>query len=109
MTIDEMKNAIVNELRVELQGDPSLSEEMLSIKVDNAIREVIRVRRYPAYYTDIMIENDIVDYQSNIKNIALYDYNQIGIEGQSASNENGDNRTFVDRNSLFRGVLPLAK
>lgn len=109
MTVAEMKNAIIDELRIELLGDPSLSEDMLNIKVDSAIREVKRVRNYPANYTDEMIEKDLVGFYSNIKNIALYDYNQIGIEGQSVSNENGENRTFVDRNSLFRGVNSFAK
>lgn len=107
--IDEIKNAIIDELRIELSGDPSLSEDMLNIKVDSAIREVKRVRNYPANYTDEMIEKDLAGFYSNIKNIALYDYNQIGIEGQSVSNENGENRTFVDRNTLFRGIIPFAR
>ena len=109
MTESELKDAIMTELRIELQGDPSLSEEMLSVKVDNAIREVKRARRYPTRYTDSMIERDLSGFYSNIKNIALYDYNQIGIEGQSASSENGENRTFVDRNKLFYGVIPFAR
>lgn len=109
MTVEEMKSAIMDELRIELQNDPSFSEDMLSVKVDSAIREVKRVRRYPSHYTDAMINRDLNEFYSNIKNIALYDYNQIGIEGQSASSENGENRTFVDRNTLFRGVIPFAR
>lgn len=109
MTVDEMKNAIINELRIELSGDLSFSEDMLSVKVDGAIREVKRARRYPSSYTDAMIESDLCNYHSNIHDIALYDYNQIGIEFQSGSSENGENRTFVDRNSLFRGVIALAR
>lgn len=109
MTVEEMKAAILDELRIELQGDPSFSEDMLRVKVDSAVREVKRARRYPAHYTEAMIERDLLEFFSNIKNIALYDYNQIGIEGQSASSENGENRTFVDRNTLFRGVIPFAR
>lgn len=108
-TVDEMKNAIIDELSIELKGDPSFSDELIAIKVDNAVREVKRARRYPAYYTDEMIESDLINYCSNIHDIALFDYNQIGIEFQSASSENGESRTFVDRNSLFRGVIPLAR
>jgi len=109
MSIEELKYAIMDELRIELSNDPSFSEEMLSVKVDNAIREVKRARRYPFFYTEEVINRDLWDLYPNIKNIALYDYNQIGIEGQSASSENGENRTFVDRNTLFRGVIPFAK
>jgi hypothetical protein len=109
MTVDEMKAAIIDELRIELSGDPAFSEDLLRVKVDSAVREVKRVRKYPTYYTPEIIERDLCDFFSNIKAIALYDYNQIGIEGQSASSENGENRTYVDRNTLFRGVIPFAR
>lgn len=109
MTVEEMKAAIIDELRIELQGDSAFSEEILRVKVDSAVREVKRARHYPEHYTESMIERDLLDFFSNIKAIALYDYNQIGIEGQSSSSENGENRTFVDRNTLFRGVIPFAR
>ena len=109
MTVVELKDAIVSELTIELQSDPSFSVELLGVKVDSAIREVKRARRYPSYYTEAMIDEDLTGFYSNIKNIALYDYNQIGIEFQSASTENGENRTYADRNKLFYGVIPFAK
>ena len=56
-----------------------------------------------------MIENDLVRFESNIRNIALYDYNLIGVEGQTSSSENGENRSYVDRNKLFSGVIPLSR
>ena len=46
-------------------------------------------------------------YYSNIKNLALYDYNQIGVEGQSAHGENGTSRTWVDRNKYLEGVVAI--
>ena len=109
MTVVELKDAIVNELTIELQGEPTFSADKLGIKVDSAIREVKRARRYPADYSEAMIDEDLTGFYSNIKNIALYDYNQIGIEWQSASTENGESRTYADRNKLFYGVLPFAK
>lgn len=108
MTENEMRESIIAELTIELDGE-TLATNMLEIKVDSAIREVKRARRYPSSYSDEMIEKDIVNYYSNIKNIALYDYNLIGVEGQSASTENGESRTYVDRNKLFYGVIPFAK
>lgn len=109
MTIEELINDIVDELRIELKSDPSFSEELLRNKVTNAVREVKRARRYPKHYTDLQTVTDLANFSSNIRNLALYDYNQIGIEGQSASTELGDHRTYVDRNTLFRGVIPLAR
>ena len=109
MTRDELKTAILDELRVELNNEPTYSEDILSNKIDNAIREVIRARRYPANYTPQMIDADLEGFWSNIKNIALFDYNQVGAEFQSNSSENGESRAYTDRNKLFYGVIPFAK
>lgn len=108
MSISEMKDLILAELEVELSGDSMYDENMLSVKIDSAIREVKSARNYPTSYTQEMIDEDMERFYTNIKRIALYDYNQIGIEGQSMSSENGESRTFVNRESLFHGVIPLA-
>lgn len=108
MTAEEMKGSILSELSIELSGDGSFDEKLLTIKIVSAIREVKRARKYPYSYTEEMIDRDMEQFYSNVKNIALYDYNQAGIEGQSASSENGENRTFIDRNKLFYGIIPFA-
>lgn len=108
MTVDEMKTAIIDELTVELANDPNFSVELLGVKVDSAIREVKRARNYPSSYSSEMIESDLIKFYANVKNIALYDYNMIGVEGQSASTENGDSRTYIDRDKLFYGIIPFA-
>ena len=113
-TIDEnmtvsLENEVFEDLKVELSTDTTFDETLLLSKVKNALREVKRARKYPTYYTDEQIERDMYDYFSNIRKIALYDYNQIGAEGQSSIGENGVNRTFVDRNSLFAGIIPLSR
>ena len=109
MTKSELKQSIFDELSIELNNEPTFSGEILSIKIDNAIREVIRARRYPANYTEGMIDEDLSGFYSNIKNIALYDFNQIGAEFQSSSSENGENRQYTDRNKLFYGIIPFAR
>lgn len=109
MTVDEMRNAIIAELIIELKDESVFSQGKLEIKVDNAIREVKRARKYPSSYSDEMIDADMEQFYSNIKNIALYDYNMIGVEGQSASTENGESRTYIDRNKLFYGIIPFAR
>lgn len=110
MTIDELKQEIIDGLTVELQSDPDFSAETLEQKVDNVINEVKQARRYVrAGYTAAQIEADIVNYVSNIRNISLYDYNQSGLDFQSSHTENGTSRSYTSRNRLFYGILPLAR
>ena len=109
MTIDELKDSVVDSLTVELKNDTDFSADILDEKVSNAIEEVKRARRYKsAAYSTERMESDIVDFISNIRNIALYDYNQNGIEFQNSSQENGTQRTFINRRQLFNGIIPLA-
>jgi hypothetical protein len=109
MTAEEMKNDILSEISVELSSENSFNRDFLSVKIVNAIREVKRARKYPNFYTEEMIDADMEQFYPNVKNIALFDYNQIGIEWQSASSENGESRTFIDRNKLFYGIIPFAE
>ena len=110
MTIDELRDEVIDGLTVELQSDPDFSSEVLEQKVDNVINEVKQARRYAkAGYSDEQIEADIVNYMSNIRNISLYDYNQSGLDFQSSHTENGTSRSYTSRNRLFYGILPLAK
>ena len=55
-----------------------------------------------------MIAQDLDRYYSQIRNLALYDYNSIGFEGESQHGEDSIQRTMVDRNTLFAGIIPLA-
>jgi hypothetical protein len=110
MTIDELKESVIEGLTTELESDPDFSDEILEQKVDNVINEVKQARRYAqAGYSDEQIEADIVNYISNIRNLTLYDYNQSGIDFQTTSQENGTSRSFMSRHRLFYGIIPLAK
>lgn len=110
MTIDELKNSIVESLTVELEDDPDFSEEILEQKVLNAINEVRLARRYAkAGYSESQIESDIENYISNIRNISLYDYNQSGMDFQTSHQENSMSRTYMSRHRLFNGIIPLAR
>ena len=109
MTIDELKDEVIDSLTVELENDPDFSEDILEEKVNHAINEVKAARKYSrAKYSDDRIESDIVNYISNIRNIALYDYNQSGMDFQSNHQENGTNRSYTSRHRLFNGIVPLA-
>lgn len=104
-----LQDELIADLTVELENEPTFDLSKLKQKVINAIREVKKARKYPSNYTEDMINKDIYNFYSNIRNIALYDYNQIGIEFQTSSSENGVSRSYMDRDKLFSGIIPLAK
>lgn len=112
--MDEMMNVglqdeLISDLTAELEGQPTFSSSLLKQKVVGAIREVKRARKYPSYYTDEQINKDLYEYYSNIRNIALYDFSQVGAPFEESHNENSVNRSWSDRNKLFSGVLPLSR
>ena len=59
--------------------------------------------------TDAEIETDINRYYTQCMNVARYDYNQLGAEGEQTHNENGISRSYIDRGKLWSGVVPFAK
>lgn len=106
----ELEQEVIADLSAELKlTDVNFSKELLVPKVRNAIREVQQNRSYPESFTTEQIESDMYNYYSNIRNIALYDYNQIGNDFQKSSTENSISRTWVDRKSLFNGIYPFVK
>lgn len=109
MNVVELVEALLGDLSEELNSEPTFNAVALEKKIESAIKEVRRIRSYPSTYTDSQVESDLENYYSSIRNIALYDYNLIGAEGESNHNENGVSRAFVDRKSLFHGIMPIAK
>lgn len=103
-----LQDELIADLTIELSSEPTFNADILKQKVIGAIREVKRARKYPSYYTDEQIQTDLYEYYSNIRNIALFDYNQNGIEFQISSSENGISRTYMDRKKLFSGIIPLS-
>ena len=106
----QLEQELIADLTIELEiADENFNSQLLLSKVRNALREVKRARRYPKSYSDERIEHDLYNYYSNIRNIALYDYNTIGMEFQESSSENSTSRTMSDRDKLFAGIIPLSK
>ena len=103
-----LQDELIADLTQELQDEPTFDASKLKQKVLNAIREVKRARKYPSNYTDNMINKDLYNYYSNIRNISLYDYNKMGAEFEQSHNENSVSRSWKDRDKLFNGVLPLS-
>lgn len=107
MSVDtrEFEAEIVADLKIELSSDATFNEDMLAVKVKLAVKELISKRNYGATsWNDEKIADDLYNYYSVICNVARYDYNQIGAEGEMSHSENGVSRTYVDRDSLFKGV-----
>lgn len=101
---------LFNDLSAELSvTDSNYNADILKIKIENAIREVGVERKYPGYYSEDRIGKDLQNYYSNIRNIALFDYNTLGAEFQESSKESDNSRTYISRDKLFYGVYPLAR
>lgn len=104
-----LQGELLADLTAELKSEPTFDSNKLLQKVIGAIREVKRVRKYPFHYTDEQMQRDLYEYYSNIRNIALYDYNKIGAEFEQSHNENSVSRSWIDREKLFYGILPLSR
>lgn len=104
------KEQMLADLIVELtDGETEVDTARLSQKLNNAIREVIRALNYPKSFTDAWIERDLKDYYGNIHDLTIYDYNQMGAEGETSHNENGTSRTWKSRKECFNGIVAYAK
>ena len=112
MSLDtsRLQNEILDDLTVELCNEESFDQRVLEVKIKLAIRDVISRRNYSASsWSDKEILEDLNTYYSTITNIARYDYNQLGAEGESSHSENGVARTYVSRDELFKGVHAFVK
>lgn len=100
-----IESEIVNDLTTELESEEGFNANILANKVKLAVREVMSKRNYGATsWNDENILADLYNYYSVIENVARYDYNQIGVEGESSHSENGIARVYIDRDTLFKGV-----
>lgn len=106
---EALQTEIIDDLKIELQNEEGFSEELLTIKVKSAIREVAAARSYPSSYSDMFKESDMANYYTQIKALAMYDYSKIGAEGQDNYSADGENIIYSDRRELFDGVLPIAQ
>lgn len=99
------------DLAAELTGSGSdVLTDVLAVKVKAVVRELLNIRNYEnSGMTDTEIEQDINRYYTQCMNVARYDYNQLGAEGEETHNENGISRKYIERGRLWSGVVPFAK
>lgn len=105
--MDELITEIVEDLATELGSDVGYSEDVLTAKAKQAYREVKVARHYPLSYTDEMIDDDMEQFYSVIRDVTLYDYNQIGKDFEQSHTENSVTRAYTSREALF-DVTPIA-
>ena len=114
-SFDDLRDAILVDLTAQLEDEPGYKPQVVESKLDTALREVLQARTknyhgsYPDSYTEERAAQDLSQYYSHIFNLALFDYNTIGIEFQTSSTENSTTRTYRDRDRLFNGIIPLSR
>lgn len=107
--------AFEDELNTDLAAEITASgntviAEVLAIKVKAVVRELLNIRNYEnSGMTDVEIEADLPRYYTQCMNVARYDYNQLGAEGEDSHTENGISRKYVDRGKLWSGAVPFAR
>ena len=109
-TIENLQNSIVKDITDVIGDEESFNEKQLTIKVKLAINETKEKRNYTATsFNDDEIADDLWNYYSVIFNVALYDYNMIGAEGEKSHSENGVSRSYESREKLFNSVHPFVR
>lgn len=104
----DIQSEVCNDLVAELNLTKEADKAAMLVKVKNAVLEVKNRRSYPSHFTEADIQKDLAMLYPNIRGLALYDYNQIGAEGQSAHSENGTSRNWKDREDCLKGVFAWA-
>lgn len=109
--ISGLKTSISSLLNTELRNDRNFDFNLLNSKVELAIRDVMARREYGnSHYTDEKILEELsTRYFTTITNLARYDYNQAGAEGQKNHSENSVSRTWYDRNKFLSDVHAFVK
>ncbi len=105
--METLMNEILEDLIAELNLSKEQDKKILSSKIKNATREIRRDRSYPVRYTEEMIATDLGNYYSNIRELALYDFNQVGAEGQTSHSENNISRSWKDRSECKAGIVAI--
>ena len=82
---------------------------LLEQLINQATEDIKNKRRYPSNYTKEEIEEDLKQYESVLINVVVYDRIKLGGDFQQSDSENGKSRTWVDRNTLFKEIYPIAR
>ena len=104
------EKSINDALALEMSSDPTYNADVVASKVSAVVRELVQRRRYKrSGMSDYDIEEDLENYYPQALNVARFDYNTIGAEGQERHTENGIDRSFIERGKLWAGVVPISR
>lgn len=105
MSVD-LKQEVFDELKFELKKEPTFSDEILELKVKDAYRKVRSRKQYQnTSYTEEMIESHMYNFHfQDVKDLALYNFNKIGAEGQVSHSENGTSRTWRTEDEVLGNI-----
>lgn len=103
--MEPLVNEVLEDLITELGLTEASDIAVLTSKIRNAYREVKRTRNYQSSHTQEFIDWDMEGFYSNIRELALYDFNQVGAEGQTSHSENGTSRVWKERRECLNGVF----
>lgn len=113
MTMEDVIEEALVDLTTELKEDTDFNSDILKVKIKNVYREIVSRRKYENSSMngkDNKIAEDIYrNYYHNLVNTSRYDYNQIGVEGQSAHTENGVTGQYTDRNKFLGDIVSFVK
>lgn len=107
--MEELLEELREDLEAELISDLHTDSDsvLLFSKIKGAYREIKGKRNYQEHHTEEFINSDMKKMYSLIKYLALYDWNQIGAEGEMAHSENSTSRTWRSRDEILRQVVPF--
>lgn len=106
--MEELIQAVYDQLMLDINPTREGESDALLIKVENAAKAIRNLRRYPSTMDETAIAADMAHYFAQIYDLAMYDFNQRGAEGQSVVQENGEYRSFHHRLDMIKGVYPFA-
>lgn len=105
-----LADEILADLGSELEAtDPDYNSAILSTKINIAIKKVTNARNYPDYYTQETINTDLEKYYTQIRDIALYMYNNIGVDFDKNYTSNKMSREVISESELYRGINKIAR
>lgn len=107
--IEEVEDEVTGEKSDKVVFDEKECNPLIEQLLEQARKEIISRRNYPDTYTQDQIDSDVKNYENIMVNLAVYDRSQAGEAFMASYNENGVNRTWRDRDSLFVGVFPFVK
>lgn len=106
VTVTDM---VISELTTMYSDQPTFNADKIAVIVNKVVEEVVKARRYKEEnYSDEQIEADLYNYKSQIYNLSEYDFSHIGAPGELSRSENSTSRTWIERNKLFAGIIPLS-